>query len=151
MTYTTKDKVLAMIRDIDVQDSGTVITNAKLDVFIKQQTNYIDARIGKYYALPIDSDESLSLLELICTYKVAHMIKTVLEMNVQVSDQRQDVQTNLDRLAEDMLSKLLPDSKGNDPIGALPGAVVITIPVGPFGVTSGQARTPTFFKGGNNW
>lgn len=152
MAYTTKDLVKAMFRGLNTGASGSVITDAKLDDWIAQQDAYINGRLAQYYSTPIDpsaSPISSKILELVSTYKVAHMVKTVLEVTVQNSDKVQEVQTNLDKKADKMLDEMLP-SKDAPPKLKLPDAVVLGVSPD-VAVMNLQARGGTFTKGGNNW
>ena len=109
--YTTRDQVISMFRDLTVSASGTVITNDKLDEFIEEAEEEIQAKLDPYYELPItlvSNPKSFKILRRIARYKVAHIIKTILEAGTQVSDKNQDVQTNLEKKADALLADLLP-------------------------------------------
>ena len=116
MAYTTREDVLAMFRDLKVENTGTAIVNDTLENWIGRQDAYINARLSEYYQTPVTGDESLKVLNLIATFKVAHMVKGVLELTSSNSDMQQDVQGNLDKKAEEMLDKLLPKKGKNGEI-----------------------------------
>lgn len=157
MAYTTKELVQAMVRDLKItlaaDTSPTVVTEEKITEWISQQDAYINGRIASYYSIPVvqaDSPISFEILKLIATYKVTHMVKTVLELTSENSDKQQDVQTNLDKKAEKMLDNLIPQ-KGEPPVLKLPDAPMLETSPENAALFSLEAQTPTFTKGGNNW
>lgn len=155
MAYTTKDDVLAMFRDLKVEATGTAVVEATLTNWIARQDAYINARLSEYYVTPITGAESLKIVNLIASYKVAHMIKGVLELTSSNSDMQQDVQGNLDKKAEEMLDKLLPKKGKNGEI--MPPLMELIDaskkPSSPKNASGLVISTsgPTFTKNGNNW
>ena len=161
--YTTKDKVLSMFRDIRVEATDTVITDSEIAQFISEADAEINAKLNKFYQTPIDSGdspESFLILGRISKLKVAHTMKTILEMQKQSSDKEQDVQTNLEKKADQLLSDLLPtfNTKANrwdDAIMPLPDAVAKALSPttdGLFNSNSLNTSTePVFKKNGDNW
>jgi len=149
-SYTTVENVRALFRGIDL-GNNTVINEPKIESWIAKQSSYIDSRLGGYYLLPFGNAATLEVLDLIASYKVAHMIKTVLEMTTQIADNVQMVQGNLDKKAEEMLDRMLPSKDGTKPIGPLIGAEVIVVSTSAFNRMSLQQRGSSFTKNGNNW
>ena len=163
MAYTTIDKVKAMFRGIKIEaDTGdeqtnTAVTIEDVNEFILEMDAYVDTRLADCYVVPITGAESLKVIGLISKYKVAHVIKTILEVNNSNSDKQQDVQTNLDVKAEKMLDRLCPVDKNGkklDPIVKLVDAeMTLTSPISAavFSRNLTGIRTPVIKKGGDNW
>ena len=154
MAYTSPDEVIEMFRDLKI-GNDTAVKSDTLDRWIARQDAYIDSRLAEYYLTPITGDESLKIVGLIATYKVAHMVKTVLELTSENSDKNQDVQGNLDKKAEEMLDRLLP-KKGKNGELLPPVMDLVDASKKPASPTTAstfslQSQTPTFIKGGSNW
>jgi len=156
MAYTTVDKIKSMFRSIKIESTGTSVITSEVENWISEIEASVNAKLKAYYVTPITGTESLKILSLIITYKVAHIIKTVLEMTSENSDKNQEAQTNLDLKADKMLEEILPkwndDSNRFDPpIMPLPDAVIVAVPPSGASIVSSQSLTPTFTKGGDNW
>jgi len=160
MAYTTKALVQSMFRNLAVEATGTVVIDSEMTQFIEDADAEIDAKLGQYYVTPITGTESLKIVGVISRYKAAHVIKTILEVNEQRSDnETQDVQTNLDIKANRLLADLLPKfnrtSKRYDkPAMPLPDAEALGMPPESATLFSTQTTSetvPTFTKGGDNW
>lgn len=112
--YTTQAKVEALFRDIDIKAAtgnpanDTVITNEEMIEMIDEVSAEIDAKLCRYYVVPITGTESLVVVGKIARLKVAHLIKTIMESTSEQSDKVQEVQTNLEKKADKMLEMLLP-------------------------------------------
>jgi predicted metal-dependent hydrolase len=158
MAYTTEDKIKAMFRNIDI-GANTAVTTTEVATFIEEADAYIDSKLYDYYETPVTGTESLKILSVISTYFVAHRIKTILELNKQNSDKNQEVQTNLQKIAEKMLNDLIPQTKmcggkcvTTEPILKLTDAVSKEFAPSTASVTSYKSGlTKTFEKGGDNW
>ncbi len=113
--YTTLTKVKAMFRKLDTTSANAAVTDAEIEVFISEADAEINGALYPYYETPITGVESLKIMSKISTFKVAHIVKTILEQNNQIADVEQDVQTNLEKKAELMLKKLVPvyNTSGN--------------------------------------
>jgi len=156
MAYTTETRVKAWFRDLEIDAANTDVTTAALAEWIEEVEAEIDAKLSNYYVTPITGTESLKIVRKISTMKVAHIIKTVLEVTEQVSDNKQEVQTNLDKKADKMIEDLLPKwnkdaDRFDEPVMPLPDATRINVsPVGG-SVMASSTHDPTIEKGGNNW
>jgi len=153
MAYTTKALVQSMFRNLAVEATGTVVIDSEMTQFIEDADAEIDAKLGQYYVTPITGTESLKIVGVISRYKAAHVIKTILEVNEQRSDnETQDVQTNLDIKANRLLADLL--KRYDKPAMPLPDAEALGMPPESATLFSTQTTSetvPTFTKGGDNW
>lgn len=155
--YTDLTKIKAMFRDIKIETSGTAIIKSEVNQWIDEAEAEIHAKIDPYYDTPVDettSPKSFLILTKIATYKVAHVIKTVLELDKQTSDKVQEVQTNLDKKADKILSDILPTfDKGRliNPIMPLPDAVSKFYAPKTASIFSTSSNDPIFTKNGDNW
>lgn len=160
MAYTTVVLVQSMFRKLSI-GAGTVITSTEVDQFILEADAEIDAKLTRYYEVPVTGAESLKIVGTISRNKVAHLIKTILEVDSQKSELQQDVQTNLEKKAEALLQDLLPQfnaraDRWEEPIMPLPDAT--TKPTAPGTANQWNSHTlnddtkkPQFKKGGLNW
>lgn len=163
MAYTTLAQIKSMFRGIDIiADTGdeatnTVITEEEVTQFITDADIEIDAKLNEYYVTPITGTESLKYINVISKYKVAHIMKTILEAQSENSDRQQDVQTNLGKKADELLNALLPKIVNGKFVDALTNlSDAPRQQKGPdsgtvFGINYSGVRTPTFKKGGDNW
>jgi hypothetical protein len=81
--YCERQDVINDFKKLDVAASGTIITNAKLDELIEQESNYIDGIISKRYITPVDEINSpvgFSILKRICVFRVSLRVKNILEI-----------------------------------------------------------------------
>jgi len=120
----------------------------------------VDAEINgllvDYYVVPITGVESLKIIGRISTYKVAHIVKTVLEATTESSDKNQEVQTNLEKKAMKMLDQIIPtfDSKVNrwlDPRLQLQDSTRKQKTPKSGNLFNSNRGTNTITKGGDNW
>lgn len=154
MAYTTQEDIIAEVRGLEI-GTDTVVTEDDIASWIKQADAYINGRLAAYYVTPVTGALSLSILKTIATYKVAHRVKNKLELNSENSDKKMDVQGNLDKQAEVMLSQILPKFEGGalrDPLLKLPDASPVNRSPESTAVSSYQSsNAPVFTKGGDNW
>ncbi len=156
MAYTTVAQVKSMFRSLKIESANTAVITSEVDGWISAQDAIIDAKLGSYYETPITGTESLKIIELISRYKVAHIIKTVLELSQPNSDKTQEGQTNLDEKANEMIADLLPTkgSKGEyiRPVMPLSDASKKSMAPATASITAYNSdNEPTFTKGGDNW
>jgi len=163
MGYTTLAKIKSQFRQIQIEaetgdeDQDTVITEEDITLWISESDAQIDATLGSYYITPITGSEALKIMSTISTYLVSHRIKTILELDTQVSDKKQEVQTNLEKKAEKMLSNLMP--KFNAKTGGWDEPIMIisdatkraTSPDSSSIFSYNNNQSATFKKNGNNW
>jgi len=155
MAFVTEAQVKGMFRNIDVA-GDTSITSTDTIQFIDDADSEINAILKEFYVIPITGSEALKILQTISKYKVAHIIKTILELNVQVSDKVQEVQTNLERKADRMMKNIIPqyDSKTESylrPLMPLPDAVLLARVPKDASIITSPTLEPTFEKGRDNW
>lgn len=157
MAYTTVAKVKSMFRNIKFDSSSSAVTESEVDQFIADADVWIDAVLDPYYVTPITGTNSLKIVDMISKYIASHTVKTILELTTQTSAKKQDVQSNLRKLAESMLDKLIPhyDKKTKvweDALTPLPDATKKDVaPEGDSGFSYPTITDPTFTKGGDNW
>ena len=156
MAYTTKALVQSMFRNLKVEATGTVITDDEITQFIEDADAWIDAKLKRYYEVPITGTESLKIVGVISRYRVAHTIKGILELTEQKSDKVQDVQGNLGKQAAIMLEELIPHynckcKRWEDAKAPLPDTDLKPIPPVASSVTKAPTTPRTFYRGGNNW
>ena len=119
MSYTDVDLVKSEFRSLEVT-ANSAVSESDVETFIAQSENYINAKIGHRYQLPItkvSNPVGHSILSLIATYMVVCRIKRVLEVKNVVREADQIVK-NVDycKEAKDMLDEVvngkltLPDS-----------------------------------------
>ena len=94
MAYCEKADVLADFKALAVEDSGTVITTAKLSDIIDEESAHMDGRIAVRYAVPVtEPAAAMLILKRICVFLVAERVKNILEVktgNAQLeSDKKQ--------------------------------------------------------------
>ncbi len=161
MAYTNAGDVKALFRniDIDAPGEGTAVDTAELDVMIAEVDAEINMKLNRTYVTPIivgDSPIAFLYLGKIARMKVAHLIKTILELTNENSDRVQDVQTNLEMKADKLLDAVRRkwDAKcceWVDPEFPLEDAEMKAISPISGSVFSYNKGTPTIIKGGNNW
>lgn len=64
-------------------NADTAITPAKLNAIIEEESNYIDARVGLRYVVPVvkaDYPEAFSILKRICVFRVSDRVRSVIEV-----------------------------------------------------------------------
>jgi hypothetical protein len=138
------------------EDTSTAVTIEDVDEFILEADAEINARLFDYYTTPITGTEALLVVGKISKYKVAHVIKTILEATTETSDRQQDVQINLEKKANELLDNIIPkwDSKcceWIDPIIQLSDANRKATSPKTAAVFKSNAGTVVIKKGGDNW
>ncbi|MCP3684540.1 MAG: hypothetical protein GY861_17885 [bacterium] len=162
MAYTTLAKVKSMFRGITIEaDTGdeqtnTAVTTEDVDDFIAEVDAEINGLLSDYYVTPITGTEALLVIGRIAKYKVAHIIKTILEAREELSDKNQEVQTNLEKKANMMLDQIIPTWDSDccewvDPRLQLADAVRKTISPKTGAVFGSSKNVATIKKGGDNW
>lgn len=155
MAYATNSDVASLFRDITF-DANTAVTDSEVDSIIEEVEAEINALLYDHYVVPITGTESLKIMKTISRYKAAHVVKTILEANEQYSDKVQEIQTNLEKKAMEMLKKIIPTWDGDqwvDPILNLSDAVrKQTSPKsGSVFSAPNNVSTRQIKKGGDNW
>ena len=162
MPYTTVDAVKTMFRKIAIrpdtgdEDQNTVITEETLAEWIDEVDAEINGLLFDYYETPITGTEALKVIGRISKYKVAHIVKTVLEAKDELSDKDQAVQTNLEKKAMELLDQIIPhwDAKcceWVDPRLQLPDATRKEIRPRTGSTFRSSKNDPVIKKGGDNW
>jgi len=85
--YCEEQDIIDDFKDL-VVSSSSIITNAKLQEWIDQESSYIDARISLKYVTPIDqilSPEAFKILKRICIFRTSLRVKNVLEVRSDAS------------------------------------------------------------------
>jgi len=162
MAYTTVALVKAMFRGIDINPTtgdeqlDTAVTTEDVDQFILEADAEINSKLYDYYTTPVTGANALIVLGTISKYKVAHVIKTILEMTNETSDKQQDVQVNLEKKANALLNDIIPmwDNKcceWVDPVVQLVDAERKIVSPRTGAVFASSKNKPTIKKGGDNW
>ena len=162
MAYTTLEKVKSMFRGIDIKPinvdpkQNTAVTEEDVADFIAEVDAEINGFLFDYYATPITGDEALLIIGRISKYKVAHIIKTIIEAREELSDKNMEVQTNLEKKAQKMLDQVVPtwDEKcclWVDPRIQLSDADRQPNTPRNASIFSSSEHTPVIKKGGDNW
>lgn len=164
--FTTVDKVKSLFRRLKVEaDTGTestntVVTIEEVDEFILEAETIVKARLRTCYVIdPLSGigPESLIIIGTVVKFKVAQVIKGILELTENVSSERknQDVTASWGKKAKELLDGICP------PIGKDGVKVKPTIPLPDTSQTSdpptgdnlfnGSTNAPLFEKGKDNW
>lgn len=93
-------------------DSESAITPASLAEWIVQESNYIDARVGLRYVVPIDKTtypEAFSLLKRIAIFRVSERVRSVIEVKTGTTQKDSDekAQKNFVRTPNDDLDLIV--------------------------------------------
>jgi len=117
--YCSKKDIEADFKGIEFNDTSAV-KPSELNEWITQESNYIDARVGLRYVVPIDETthpEAFSLLKRIATFRVSERVRNVIEIKTNVTQKesgekykKNEVRTPNDDL--DMIAKGLLLLKG---------------------------------------
>ena len=81
--YCSRQDIIDDFKKLDIAASGTVITEAKLDALIAQETNYIDGMICSKYITPVvvgTSPIGFSILKRVCIFRVSLRVRNILEI-----------------------------------------------------------------------
>jgi phage gp36-like protein len=163
MAYTTVDNVKSMFRGIEIEpenvgspEENTAVTTEEVERFIDEVDAEINGLLYDYYDTPITGTNALLIVGRISTYKVAHIIKTILEATNENSDKKADVQTNLEKKANEMIDQIIPhwDQKcceWIDPRLPLTDASMKAVSPKTAAVFDSSVHEPVIKKGGNNW
>lgn len=87
MSYADQTEIEAEFKGIVIA-SGSAVTPANIVEWCTQASNYIDARIGLRYRVPVlvgTSPIGFNILRMICTFLVAERVKNKLEVKSNVS------------------------------------------------------------------
>lgn len=155
MAYSTNAQVQSLFRSLSVTTTSTV-TTTELTEIITEVDAEIDSKLSDHYTVPITGVSSLLIIGKISRMKSAHMVKTILEATAQHSDREQEVQSNLEMKANQMLNDIIPtydksNDKWIDPIMTLTDAVRKNKSPRSGSIMKSNTRTATIIRGGNNW
>lgn len=107
MAYSLNSEVASLFRDITFS-STTAVTDTEVDNIIDEVDAEINGLLYDHYEVPITGVESLKIMKMISRYKAGHVVKTILEVNEQTSDKVQELQTNLELKANELIKKIIP-------------------------------------------
>ena len=107
MAYCTIDDIKADFRDIEFS-AKAALTEAEIEVFIDEESAYIDSRIGNRYITPITGPNSLLVTKKVCTFLVSARVRAVLEIKViaRVKSEFRDTSSVVARRPEKMLTDI---------------------------------------------
>ncbi len=103
--YTTVANVAKYYRDLEYSASDSYITSGDIDMFIEDESAYIDAKIRGKYTLPISGDDDLRILKKIVEWRVVYEIDGILRENDQ--EGAMNFKRNTRKKADDMLMQLI--------------------------------------------
>jgi len=92
MGYCAKKDIEADFKGIEFTDS-TAVKPSELNEWITQESNYIDARVGLRYVVPIDKEtypEAFSILKRIATFRVSERVRNVIEVKGNVTQKESE-------------------------------------------------------------
>jgi len=156
MAYTDLTQVQSLFRNVTFSTESAV-TSADVSQFITDAETFINARLKNYYDIDNIGPESEVMLATVAKYKVASIIKEVLELTSSNSSNiNQRVTGSWDMIANKMLDEIAPpidNCKGcfPRPVTPLPDTDLISVRPQKATLFAGSNATKTFTKSGNNW
>ena len=81
--YCTRQQVINEFKQLQIKETGTLITHALIDEWIEQESEFIDSYISARYITPVsslDSPKSLKVLARIAIFRVTERVKNKLEI-----------------------------------------------------------------------
>lgn len=93
MSYCEKSDVLADFKSLKIEASGTVITDAKLDNLIDEESDFIDGYITQRYVLPVNEisyPKAFRVLRRICVFRVSERVRNILEVKSNATQATSD-------------------------------------------------------------
>jgi len=91
MAYCEQTDIEADFKEIEFGDNFA-ITEDELEELILQESNYIDARVGLKYVVPVDNvsyPEAYSILKRICIFRVSERVRNIIEVKNNATQQRE--------------------------------------------------------------
>lgn len=92
MGYCTRTDILADFKNIKIDDT-TAVTPKSLNEIIDQESNYIDARVGLRYVVPIDElvyTVAFSILKRIAIFRVSDRVRNIIEVKTGITQKDSD-------------------------------------------------------------
>jgi hypothetical protein len=115
--YCAKQDIIDDFKSLSIENSGTVVTTAKVEEWIDQESSFIDGYISQRYILPIVEatyPSAFNVLKRICIFRVSQRVRNVIEVRsdaTQVNSQEKfldnRVRTPNDDLMEIVKGKLV--------------------------------------------
>lgn len=124
-------------KKIDFTSSGAIVSTAKVQSMIEQETDYINAWINNKYQIPVSSSQSpisFNILKRICIFRVSERIKNILEVKTG-NDQTDSDEKQNKNYARTPNSDLRDIQSGKM---QLPDAIRSSNGMGSFNIDSGQ-------------
>jgi len=160
-TFTTVENVKSLFRrlkiadDTGVEKTNTVVTTEEVNEFIDETESMVKARLAICYTGSYGS-ESTTIIGTIVKYKVAQVIKGIMELTTQTSDRKtQDMTANWGKMADDMLDKICPEQECGTckikPTMPLPDTSITSEPPEGANLFNSSSNTSTFSKSKANW
>lgn len=121
-TYCTKQDILDEFKGLDIQATGTSITDAQVTEWIAQESNYIDAKISLRYVVPfnlVTYPIAASVLKRIAIFRVGERVKNKIEVksNITQKDSEEKYTQNYVRTPNYDLEQIV---KGNLSLPGVP-------------------------------
>ena len=160
--FTTTEKVKSLFRRIKIEpDTGdesqnTVITTEEVEEFIAESEANVKARLSKCYDMSAVGTESVLIIGQIVKYRVAQIIKNILELTTKNSESKtQIVTSNWDKKADEMIEQICPKANCNGckqkPTLPLPDTPLAGEPPVNANLFNSASNTPVFKKNSDNW
>jgi hypothetical protein len=115
--YCVKQDIVNDFKSLAIENSGTVITTAKVEEMIEQESSFIDGYISQRYNLPITEatyPSAFNILKRICIFRVSQRVRNIIEVRsdaTQTNSQEKftdnRVRTPNDDLSEIVKGKLI--------------------------------------------
>lgn len=161
-TYTTVDKVKSLFRlikieaDTGLESTNTALTTEEVEEFIDNEEAELLARLSVCYDTTSIGVESAKILGKIVQYKVAQVIKDILELTTSNSDNKtQRVTSNWYAKAEKILDDICPKQNCGDckekPTIPLPDTSLISDAPTGASLFNSSTNTTNFKKDTPNW
>lgn len=151
MSYAKVEDVVALFRNLDIEQIDAAITEDEIETFLEDAEARINTRLLKFYTLPIDADanpKSFRYLATIEKYFAAAVVDEILN-NYAEGERR----PTWEKKALQMLEEIAPqDCDTCKPASLLPDADFLgnSTSRGRFAASSVEI-SPVFERGKNNW
>jgi len=156
--YSSITSVQSLFNELTIEASETIIITSEITEWIETEEEILDARLKKFYTVPITDTVDKKIVAKIVTFKVAHIVAGVLDRRGhQFSEDEQKSNRGLDSEAERLFKLIVP--KWNkckcvyeSPEAPLPNSGLQSVSPDTDSIFSTNTNNEaTFEKGGNNW
>lgn len=160
--YTDVNKVKSLFRSIKIladtgnEKTNTVVTIEEVDEFISEVEALMNARLSKCYDMTTVGAESIKILGMVARYKVADIIKGIMELTTANSDKTtQNVTGDWGKKAKMLMDQICPLNNCGEcvekPKVPLPDTDMLLSAPETANRVSGTTGVATFQRGKDNW